>query len=81
MTSPDTKAIRAPERVCIAFDYNGTASVTLQQRKRLIAAQLGIAPETFSRVLRNLRDNGLVSGSGNVLQVPRPDALRQAAGM
>ena len=32
-------------------------------------------------VVRNLRDNGLVCGSGNVLQVPQPDALRQAAGV
>ena len=59
---------------------HGAARVTLQQRKRLIAAQLGIAPETFSRVLRNLRDNGLISGSGNVLQVLRPEALQQVAG-
>ena len=58
----------------------GAASVTLHQRKRLIAAQLGIAPETFSRVLRNLRENGLVSGSGNVLKVLRPEALQQVAG-
>lgn len=59
----------------------GAARVTLSQRKRLIAAELGIAPETFSRVLRNLRENGLVSGSGNVLQVLRPDALQQLAGV
>ena len=65
----------------LEYTDNGAARVTLQQRKRLIAAQLGIAPETFSRVLRNLRDNGLVCGSGNVLQVPQPDALRQAAGV
>lgn len=60
---------------------DGVARVTLHQRKRLIAAQLGIAPETFSRVLRNLRENGLVSGSGNVLQVLRPEALQQVAGV
>ena len=65
----------------LEYTDNGAARITLQQRKRLIAAQLGIAPETFSRVLRNLRDNGLISGSGNVLQVPHPDALRQVAGV
>lgn len=64
------------------LDYTeyGAARVTLHQRKRLIAAQLGIAPETFSRVLRNLRENGLISGAGNVLQVLRPEALQQVAG-
>lgn len=60
-------------------DDEGTASVTLHQRKRLIAAQLGIAPETLSRVLRGLRDNGLISGSGNVLRLPRPAALQRVA--
>ena len=63
------------------YDEQGTASVTLHQRKRLIAAHLGIAPETFSRVLRNLRNSGLISGSGSVIKLPRPDALQRVAGM
>lgn len=61
-------------------DGNGALSVTLSQRKRLIAAQLGIAPETFSRVLRNLREHGLIMGSGNVLKLPAPSALQLVAG-
>ncbi|WP_313074724.1 Crp/Fnr family transcriptional regulator [Melaminivora sp.] len=59
---------------------DGALSVTLKQRKRLIAAQLGIAPETFSRVLRHLREHGLIAGSGNVLNLPQPGALRMVAG-
>ncbi|MNU03234.1 transcriptional activator FtrB [compost metagenome] len=55
-------------------------SVTLHQRKRLIAAQLGIAPETFSRVMRHLREHGLVAGTGNVLRLPQPMALQSVAG-
>jgi len=47
----------------------GQLSVTLQQPKRMIAAQLGIAPETFSRVLQHLRLQGLISGSGRQLWV------------
>ena len=54
-------------------------SVILNQRKRIIAAQLGIAPETFSRVLRNLREHGLIMGSGNVLKLPQPSALELVA--
>ncbi len=61
-------------------DAHGRASVTLYQRKRLIAAQLGIAPETFSRVLRNLRESGLIKGTGAVLQLPMPETLQQVAG-
>ena len=60
---------------------NGAMCVTLHQRKRTIAAQLGIAPETFSRVLRHLRDHGLIAGSGNVLNLPHPHALQNVAGM
>lgn len=64
-----------------AQDDGGGLRVTLQQRKRLIAAQLGIAPETFSRVLRSLREHGLIAGSGNVLSLPQPHALRLMAGV
>ncbi len=59
---------------------DGTLRVTLQQRKRLIAAQLGIAPETLSRVLRQLREHGLIAGTGSVLNLPRPQALQSVAG-
>lgn len=57
----------------------GTLSVTLRERKRSIAAQLGIAPETFSRVLRSLREHGLILGSGKTLELPRPGALQRLA--
>lgn len=62
-------------------DASGAMSVTLHQRKRLIAAQLGIAPETFSRVLRSLREHGLIHGSGNVLKLLQPRALEAVAGV
>ncbi len=61
-------------------DTSGAMSVTLHQRKRHIAAQLGIAPETFSRVMRHLREHGLVAGTGSVLQLPQPVALQSVAG-
>lgn len=57
----------------------GAMQVTLQQRKRMIAAQLGIAPETFSRVLRHLRELGLIHGTGNVLDLLQPRALQSMA--
>lgn len=56
-------------------------AVKLTERKRTIAAQLGIAPETFSRVLRHLRERQLISGAGRVLGLPNPQALRDLAGV
>ncbi|MDD2545889.1 MAG: Crp/Fnr family transcriptional regulator [Burkholderiaceae bacterium] len=61
-------------------DPSGAMRVTLHQRKRLIAAQLGIAPETFSRVLRHLREHGLIAGTGKVLSLLQPRALQAVAG-
>jgi CRP-like cAMP-binding protein len=59
----------------------GAMAVQLQQRKRSIAAQLGIAPETLSRVLRHLRERSLISGSGRVLNLDDPIGLRSLAGI
>jgi CRP-like cAMP-binding protein len=59
----------------------GVMAVQLQQRKRSIAVQLGIAPETFSRVLRHLREQSLISGSGRVLNLVNPSGLRSLAGV
>jgi CRP-like cAMP-binding protein len=59
----------------------GGLAVKLTERKRTIAAQLGIAPETFSRVLRHLRERDLISGGGRVLGLPNPQALRDLAGL
>lgn len=58
----------------------GTVAVPLKERKRSIAAQLGIAPETLSRILRHLRESGLITQSGAVLNVIDPRGLRQLAG-
>jgi CRP-like cAMP-binding protein len=59
----------------------GALAVPLEQRKRLIAAQLGIAPETLSRVLRHLREQSLISGTGRVLNLLDPGGLRSLAGI
>jgi CRP-like cAMP-binding protein len=59
----------------------GACSVKLQLRKRLIAAQLGIAPETLSRVLRHLRERSLISGSGRIVQLVDLGGLRSLAGV
>ena len=62
-------------------DAQGHLAVILHDRKRLIAAQLGIAPETFSRVLKHLRDRELISGAGRVLKLLDPMGLQSLAGI
>lgn len=59
----------------------GVLAVLLHQRKRSVAAQLGIAPETFSRVLRHMRERSLISGSGRTLNLVDPGGLRLLAGV
>ena len=63
------------------IDAQGRLAVILRDRKRLIAAQLGIAPETFSRVLKLLRDRKLISGGGRVLNLLDPSGLQSLAGI
>ena len=58
----------------------GGLMVQLGQSKRQIAAHLGIAPETLSRVLRQLRERSLISGSGRVLNLVDLNGLRALAG-
>jgi CRP-like cAMP-binding protein len=60
-------------------DAQGRMAVVLRDRKRLIAAQLGIAPETFSRVLKHLRDRKLISGGGRILNLLNPLGLQSLA--
>ena len=59
----------------------GVMAVQLQERKRSIAAQLGIAPETLSRVLRHLRERSMISGSGRLLNLVDPSGLKSLAGV
>ena len=62
-------------------DAEGSMAVILRDRKRLIAAQLGIAPETFSRLLKHLRERKLISGGGRVLNLLDPMGLQSLAGI
>lgn len=63
-----------------ASDASPALTVRLHERKRIIATHLGIAPETLSRVLRQLRERSLISGSGRVLRLVDLPALRALAG-
>lgn len=57
----------------------GRALVTLHERKRDIAAQLGITPETLSRLLRQLSRKGLIAVKGYTVTVQDLAGLRAVA--
>lgn len=68
------------QRCVPAAGSAGGALVTLHERKRDIAAQLGITPETLSRLLRQLSRKGLIFVSGYTVKVLDVAALRTLAG-
>lgn len=53
--------------------------VRLAERKRDIASQLAITPETLSRLMRSLTRQGLISVAGYSVQVLDGEALRRVA--
>ncbi len=53
-----------------------SCAIQLTQRKRQIAEQLGMAPETLSRILRDWREQGLIHGRGRTLSLVDPGRLR-----
>lgn len=50
-------------------------TVILPAGKALIASKLNLTPETFSRVLRELQQAGLIKVDGNVVTLRDPDGL------
>lgn len=60
---------------------DGHFVVEFHDRKRQVAQLLGIAPETLSRVFKLLRERGLISGTGRVVELVDLPALTQLAGV
>lgn len=54
----------------------GACEIRLQARKRDIAQQLAMTPETLSRLMRSFVRQGLISVHGYRVQVPEPQALK-----
>ncbi len=63
----------------LAEEEEGSAIVSLPFRKSLVASRLGIEPESFSRVLRRFRAQG-IEIQGSKVRIPDVAALRQACG-
>lgn len=54
----------------------GEARIRLEVSKATVAASLNTTPETFSRVLKHLRETGVVRVEGREIVVPSPARLR-----
>jgi CRP-like cAMP-binding protein len=57
----------------------GQVLLQLAERKRDIAAQLAITPETLSRMMRQLKLKGLLEVRGYAVQLPDPAGLARLA--
>lgn len=58
---------------------DGNSVIELEATKKLIAARLSIQPETFSRVLHQLQDKGVITVQGSKIDVQDVERLRELA--
>lgn len=54
-------------------------SVRLNSHKHVIASRLGVTPETFSRIITKLRNEGMIDCSKNTIMLKNETSLRQVA--
>jgi CRP-like cAMP-binding protein len=57
-------------------DTSGAAQIALTASKQLIASRLNLTPETFSRTLHQLVEEGLIRVEGKFIAIPDLGALR-----
>lgn len=65
--------------LCSQIEGRPHAVLRLAERKRDIASQLGMTPETLSRMMRSLTERGLIDVSGYTVRVLDPGALHRLA--
>jgi CRP-like cAMP-binding protein len=58
-----------------ARDSGPSTTVELPALKQVLASRLGMTPETFSRAIRTLSEEGLLTMDGSVMRIPDVDAL------
>ena len=55
------------------------ATFDLQVPKQTLASRLSVQPETFSRIVRQLSNQGILAVQGSRVEISDPDRLRQIA--
>lgn len=58
-------------------DETGRQKVELEAPKQIIASRIGVKPETLSRLLHKLSDQGCIEIQGQTLYMSDPETLRQ----
>ena len=58
-------------------DETGRQKVELEAPKQIIASRIGVKPETLSRLLHKLSDQGCIEIQGQTLYMGDPEVLRQ----
>ncbi len=64
----------------LLYDYRSMREAdvfSLDAPKGILASRLSVKPETFSRILHNLSDKGIISVKGNKITVLDPEALQE----
>ncbi len=51
--------------------YGESQRITVEISKKDIAAAIGATPETFSRLIKRLKDQGAIVWQGNIIEVPQ----------
>lgn len=54
---------------------DGSTTLTLPLSRQDMAAMIGVRPESMSRTIRSLEDDGIASFSGRIVRVPEIDGL------
>jgi len=57
----------------------GDGEFDLKVPKQILASRLSVKPETFSRIIRNLSEQGYIRMDGNRVRIMQPDAMREVA--
>lgn len=57
----------------------GAGSIRLHSHKHIIASRLGVTPETFSRIITKLRNEGMIECCKNTIMLKNERSLRQVA--
>jgi len=67
--------------LCGKYVYKGQSRVeiNLETPKGVLASRLSVKPETFSRILHNFTNQGLVKVNGGHIEILDPDGLRKHA--
>jgi len=63
----------------LAQASEGGDEFELKVPKQILASRLSVKPETFSRIIRNLSEQGFIQVDGNRVRVQQTDAMRRVA--